>query len=392
MPPSPDDIQEEDANDEFSTADLGITQYKPGGAKPARNFEGWHRPRKQFVRRSQWIASLREIYNDRDPADRINYLGLPGTDLLDLRAFYEAICIPQNRELRFLGFHQGVNPGSPEAVSLDIALQEVKLRDLVHESSKVLHDDINKIGSRDSLAFQEARRTAPYDVINLDYTVGFARDAPMGLDSIYNALNRIIAMQQRLDPWLLLVTGLVGRDVFDSLAARKLHELYLEALQCDGFPEACSPYFDAANLHSLDIDSCSDNDYFYSMTIGFCIWVFGLAQAGSEKRVNLRAAFYYQVNPDGPHPDIVSIAIRFRSGVVAAPDPSGLALGDEIHLNQCGASVQFANRFANAVDVDQRVQGDTELRNELIAETVQLLVQSGYDEQDYRQWVAQFTS
>lgn len=391
MPPPTDDPDEGD-EEEFSVSDLGISEYKPVAQRPPRKFESWHRPRKQFVRKSQWVGCLEDIYDGRDPADRVNYLGLPGTDLLDLRVFYEAVCVPQHRMLRFLGFHQGINPGSPESVSLEISLQQVKFRELVHESSKVLHDDINKIGSGDSLAFQEARRTAPYDVINLDFTTGFARDMPKGLDSIYSALNRIMALQRRLDPWLLLITGQVGRDVFNPEAADALHELFLDALKCEGFPAACSSYFEATDLELLDIDTCSDGDYFYSMAIGFCIWIFRLAQAQGANGVNLRAAFYYQVNPDGPRPDIVSMAIRIRPRVVAPPDASGLAAGDEHHTSECAASLQFARRFTNAVDVDQRLIDNTDLRDELIDESAQLLLEVGYDEEEYRQWVSQFTS
>ncbi len=386
----PDGNPPEDGEDEFSAADLGITEYKRV-AERRREFAPWHRPRKQFVRKSQWVACLRDIYADRDPGDHINYLGLPGTDLLDLRIFHEEICVPQNRMLRFLGFHQGINPSSPEAVSLEVSLQEVKLRDLVHESSKVVHDDINKIGSGNSLAFQEARRTATYDVINFDFTVGFARDMPGGLDSMYNALNRIMAMQQRLEPWLLLITGLIGREVFNPAAAGKLHELFLGTLECEGFREACSSCFESSDLDSLDIDSCSDADYFYAMAIGFCVWVFLLAQGGGTRRVSLRAAFYYQHSPDGPRPDLLSMAIRFKPDIVATTDPSGLAVADRNRVSRCEASLQFAAKLCNAVNVDQRLE-DTTLKDQLIDESVRLLLQAGYDETEYRRWVAQFTS
>ena len=386
-----DNFQDGDEG-EFSISDLGIAAYKPVVEQPPRKFESWHRPRKQFVRKSQWAACLRDIYDGRDPADRVNYLGLPGTDLLDLRVFYEAICVPQQRMLRFLGFHDGINPGSPETISLNISLQQVKLRELVHEASKVVHGDINRIGSGDSIAFQEARRAAPYDVINLDFTTGFASDMPKGLDSMYNALNRIIAMQQRLDPWLLLITAQVGRDVFNEQAATKFQELFLRAVPCEGFPDACGSYFETTGLDSLDISSCSDRDYFYCMAIGFCIWIFDRAQAHGANRVNLRAAFYYQVNPSGSRPDIVSMAIRFKPHVVATRDPSGLAVGDEAHMSQCEASIQFAKKFANAVDVDQRLEDDSDLRNGLIDESAYLLLESGYNEEDYRQWVAGYSS
>jgi hypothetical protein len=393
MPPPPTDNPQEGGEDEFSIADLGRPKYEqPVVERPPRKPEPWHRPRKQFVRKSQWAACLQDIYNGRDPVDPVNYLGLPGTDLLDLRVFYEAVCLPQRRVLRFLGFHDGIGSGSSEAVSLDVSIQQVKLRELVHEGSKVLSDNINRIGSGRSLAFQEARRTAPYDVINLDFTVGYARDEPRGLDSMYNALNRIMAMQQLLTPWLLLITGLIGRDVFNPEAARVLHGLFLEALNCEGFPEACSSYFETVDLESLDINTCSDRDYFYAMAIGFCIWVFGLAQVNGAGRVNLRATFYYQVNPEGPCPDLVSMAIRFWPHVVANPDPSGLATGDRRRQGNCEASLQFARKFVNAVDVDQKLQDDNALREQLIDETAQLLVEAGYDEGDYRAFVAQFTS
>lgn len=215
----------------------------------------------------------------------------------------------------------------------------------------------------------------------------------VSLDSIYNALNRIIAMQQRLEPWLLLITGLIGRQVFDSTAADRLHELFLGTLECEGFREACSAYFESSDLDSLNIHSCSDSDYFFTMAIGFCVWVFRLAQqAGGARQVSLRSAFYYQHDPDGPRPDMLSIAIRFRPSVAAPTDPSGLAVADSNRVNRCEASLQFARRLDNAVNVDQRLQDNTALRNELVEETARLLLEAGYDETDYRQWIAQFTS
>ena len=383
------------ADDEpgFSAAQLiGRARYEPLAERPPRDLQPWHRPRKQFVRRSQWVACVRDLFNERDPADRLNYLGLPGTDLLDLRLLHESICVPQNRSLRFLGFHTGINPGSPEAVSLDVSLQQVKLRDLVHEASQVLHDDFRMIGSGDSRAFQEARRGAPYDVINLDLCSSFATEAPQSLDSLYNALNRVMAMQQRLQPWLLLITSRVSRDVLNGDAAKVLYELFKGALECPDFPMICGHYFDAEDLSSLDIESCTDHDFFLVMAMGFCVWIFRLAQRGQPLGVNVRAAFYYQVNAEVFWADMLSMAIRFTPNVVALPDPSGLAVEDESNVDECAAAVQFANRFGNAVDVDERLRGDGRLRLEMIEESARLLVEAGYDEAEYRRWVEQYQS
>jgi hypothetical protein len=200
-------------------------------------------------------------------------------------------------------------------------------------------------------------------------------------------------MQQRLEPWLLLMTGLIGREVFDSASAEKLYELFLSALDCEGVREACIAYFESTDLDSLEINSCSDSDYFYAMAIGFCVWVFRQAQAaGGARRVNLRAAFYYQHYPNGPRPDMLSMAIRFTPAVVAATDPSGLAAVARNRLDRCEASLQFARKLHRSVNVDERLENNATLRGELIEETAKLLLEAGYDETDYRQWVAQFAS
>ena len=398
-------IRDEDlpADDEGPTADddessvsaaelIGRATYEQITERPARVFQQWHRPRKQFVRRSQWVASVNDLFTGRDPTDRVNYLGLPGTDLLDLRLLHESICIPQNRPLRFLGFHTGISPGGPESINLDISLQQLRLRDLVHEASQVLHDDFRKIGSGESRAFQEARRAAPYDVINLDLCSGIAADAPQSLDSYYNALSCVMALQQRLNPWVLLITTRISRDVINNDTAAVLHELFKTALSCEGFPEVCIQYFDADDLYTIDIGTCSEHDYFMIIAIGFCIWIFKLAQETRPQNVSVKAAFYYRVYPELSWADMLALAIRFTPYVVAPTDPSGLAVAGEAGVRDCDAAIQFANRFAKVLDVDERIRGDAKLRLELIDETARLLVEVGYEEIKYREWVEQYES
>ena len=83
---------------------FGDAEYLPSQAV-AKAYKPWHRPRKQFVRREQWSALLRRLYDEREPGDAVRYLGLPGTDLIDLRYLYEEVCRANERPLRFLGFN-----------------------------------------------------------------------------------------------------------------------------------------------------------------------------------------------------------------------------------------------------------------------------------------------
>ena len=90
------------------------------------DFKPWHKPRKQFVRREQLSALLLRLYEQRNPGDPLCYLGLPGTDLIDLRYLHEQLCRATDRPLRFLGFNTQAQRGNPAHVQLTVSLDEVR--------------------------------------------------------------------------------------------------------------------------------------------------------------------------------------------------------------------------------------------------------------------------
>ena len=105
------------ADEDDLVADIfGEIEYRPTPAAP-KTFKPWHKPRKQYVRRKQLLALLRRLYQQRQPDEPLRYLGLPGTDLIDLRYLHEKLCRAQGRTLRFLGFSTEAQPGSPRLTS-----------------------------------------------------------------------------------------------------------------------------------------------------------------------------------------------------------------------------------------------------------------------------------
>ena len=72
-----------------------ITAYE-APSRATKPFLPWHRPRKHFVRREQWQQQI-EILADAGQLEHqtIRYLGLPGTDLLDIRHFHRTLCEPK---------------------------------------------------------------------------------------------------------------------------------------------------------------------------------------------------------------------------------------------------------------------------------------------------------
>ena len=162
----------------------------------SRSFKPWHKPRKQFVRREQMSALLLNLYEKREPGDSLSYLGLPGTDLIDLRFLHEQLCRETNRPLRFLGFSTEAQPGSPAHDQLNISLDEVRRLSNVDPQSNVIHDDFRRIGNPNSIAWSRTRQLGPFDVVNIDLCDGLASDSPQSDETVYKALAQLITIQR----------------------------------------------------------------------------------------------------------------------------------------------------------------------------------------------------
>lgn len=371
---------------------LGDAAYELPEAPGPRPFEGWHRPRKQFIRKSNWTASIKDILQHRAQEEELRYLGLPGSDLLDLRYIQEEVCAPQNRPLRFLGFNTGAVAGSVEGVNLDISLHEVKLLPLVNPQSDVLPDDIRTMAQSNTRAAQETDRFGPFDVINLDLCGSIARDEPATIGSMYDAVGRLIGLQmRRTEPWLFCITTTLDRPTLNGDAAARLHAEFEQMLaDCPELVPVCEALFDAAPS-SLDLATCTESDYFFCMAIGLCWWLFRLAQALPNK-LNVRSASAYRIQEEAQFPQMLSLVLRFKPAIVAPADPAGLANPVGNPVDACATANQVADRLGKMVDVDAALTDTPDLREQLIEETLQLLLQCRYTEEAYREWVAGYAS
>ena len=146
--------------DDLTTGIFGDSEYAQPRTAP-KEFKPWHKPRKQFVRREQLSALLQGLYEKRKPGDPLCYLGLPGTDLIDLRYLHKQLCYASGRPLRFLGFNTEAQRGNPAHVQLNVSLDEVRQLANVDPQSAVMHDDFRRIGNSNSVAWHRTRQFAP---------------------------------------------------------------------------------------------------------------------------------------------------------------------------------------------------------------------------------------
>ena len=379
-------------NDQFQYQDdinaeiFGDTEYAPPQTSP-KEFKPWHKPRKQFVRRKQWSALLRGIYEDRGPNDPLRYLGLPGTDLIDLRYLHEQICSGNGRPLRFLGFNTEARPNSPAQVELNISLDEVSRLGNVDAQSTVLTDDFRLVGINNSIAWRRTRRLGPFDVVNIDLCDGLASDSPKNDGSIYDALAQLMALQARnSNPWLLLITTRIGRGMFDSSAERRLIEHFRDNVtNCEGFAVACEKVL-KSDVASIDPATCSQKDLLIVMIAAIGKWLSALVQAHGRSRVALASTQGYRVDPDADDEDLVSLALRFEPIIAASAD--ALSPTAPAPVDECAIAKAIVRRSANRLDVDTILEQDQDLLEELIDETIRLLAQARYEVTDYREWLA----
>ena len=371
--------------DDLTTGIFGDIEYAQPRTAP-KEFKPWHKPRKQFVRREQWSALLRRLYKNRGPGDALRYLGLPGTDLIDLRYLHEQFCRDNNRSLCFLGFNTEAQSGSPAHVELNVSLDEVRRLPNVDKQSAVLPDDFRLIANEDSIAWSRTVQLGPFDIVNIDLCDGLGSDVPQNDGSIYNAIARLMAFQARnSNPWLLLITTRIGRGMFNADAEQRLISHFRENIvNCAGFAEACEQLLES-DVESIDPATCSQSDLLNLMIVAIGKWLSKLVQTIIPTRVELASTQGYRVDPDASKEDLVSLALRFEPVIVAAAD--ALSPTPPAPVDECAIAKAILRRSNHRLDVDNILAQQPNLRDELIGETERLLTDARYDAEAYRQWL-----
>ena len=330
---------------------------------------------------------LLSLYQERQPEDPLHYLGLPGTDLLDLRYLHEQLCHAAGRTLRFLGFVSEAHPKNPASADLHISLEEVRRLANVDPHSDVIADDFRSIGNQRSMAWTQTKALGPFDIVNLDLCDGLASDPPKRDDSIYDALAQLIAIQARnLNPWLLLVTTRIGHGKFDAQAEEAIFEHFSNNVEkCEGFAEACEEClnFDA---RSIDPATCSENALLDLMIVAIGKWLAVLMQSQGPSRVELVSTYGYRINPAADQEDLVSFALRFEPVIAAPPNPLSPTAPNPV--DECATAMAILKRSTCRQNVDTILEQNQQTRERSINETKRLLKQARYEVADYCAWLA----
>jgi hypothetical protein len=388
--------------EEFSEGDiLGRILPRPPQREAAapRTFKAWHKPRKQWIRRYQWLNEVISVLNDAHfPTDAriFRYLSMPGEELLDIHVLREA-CDNVGVQLRFTGLNP-VKPGSADDLRLNVAESEVRGLQHIHPGSKILRERFEAIADPLSLASKEVRDSGPFHAINIDLCGHIALKSQVSSSpTIIDALAKIVENQllQPIGSWLLFITTRVAPDSVDIRN--------LEALICavsDNIGKSKAFEVQAAALLNaegarlrevLAAPKTLEPECFTKLfCLGFGKWLLAyISNALPTRHLRMLQSCFYSVYTG--HPDMLSLAFRCDP-VIALPTDryeliksQGLQGHSEVELG-----LALTEATASLFDLDERLTQDTQLLESVTIETEQLLKLVHYPvegEEGYRAWL-----
>lgn len=382
-----------DEGERLADGIVEITEYAAALPTSKSAFLPWHRPRKQFVRDRQWLRQISGMLDDVPAGDgMLKYLGLPGTDLLDLRFFHSTVCADRGLGLRFLGFNSELQGAGDGQTDLNISIDEVRQLSGVDPRSVVIGDDFAGISRENSIGWKKAHDLGPFDVVNLDLCDGFAKEPPGTVSgTMYDAIARLMALQARTKtPWLFLLTTRAGDQHVHSEILDRLLALYVANLgSCPAFLSESQAGVGVLDTNSLTTAIATPDGFLTVFLCAMCKWLATVALGQiPPTAVELKSVIGYRVEQSPGVPDLVSVAIRFTPTFGHVPDRAGLATHQAHPIDECTTALQALRRVLKLVDVDEVLTQHPDLLGEMSEDMCALLGQARYDVDAYRTWIA----
>lgn len=392
-----------DRGDELDSG-LGYEDVSHAKVILKRDFLPWHKPRKQYIRSNQWnnvIGRLIDVLGLKSKARSLEYLSLPGPDLLDVRALYST-CAEKEVRIRFTGLNAIAIEDKASTMDQLISLDELRGLEFIDPSSGVHQDQLERLSNKSSIAYQNVIKQAPtYDVINIDLCGSFLESPPKDeQNNYYEALFELLRFQadNRSDDWLFFITTRTNQDMVHVETFKRFVKVLEDIFDVD---QAVYDKCNELNIFSADVlvdrkidiskvDSLSFNNL---VSAGIGKWVLSAltSQTPSFKSKMLKLFGYnVKLDPDSTC-DMISFGFWCTKMPTKAVDVFGLAAGgvnlnsedSEVAVSKCRVSV--IESVSKIVDVDQHLSNDEEFEAALNS-SVRLMKSARYDVVSYVAW------
>ena len=361
-----------------------------------KEFQPWHKPRKQYIRKSQWDKETKELIGMIDFRDNrpLKYLGLPGDDMFDIRALSK-ICLENNLLLKYLGFNSTSN--NTRSSELTISENEMINISNVHMDSKTIVDFIQRVANKESKAYASMINMGPFDIINLDLCTSVAQMAEAHntgdyrhFDAIYRILN--YQTKTRLQPWLLFLTTRGDKACVNQEDLEKLWTCLQTNLKTNNnFREKLETLMGCSlsDCQSLDDVELEVYKFVQLFSVGVGKWLLKTMMSAEPKcSVKMLDSYCYRVSHSKPN--LISSAFLFCPITRAPTNVSNLAeripVETTVFIDINELECSLVDTVANITDVDELLQQNTDVQIQMIAESKALLKQARYIINGFDEW------
>lgn len=356
-----------------------------------KKFMGWHKPRKQLVRRDQWLTEVSNLLPQlRLEGKVLRYLTLPGQDMFDIRLLAQ-FCNNNNLKLKPLGFDESRS----SLLEVNISSNEVS-SELEPGSIIVVPDNISVLKNRKSQGFKYIREHGPFDVVNLDLCGSISC---INHPDNHQVLNNLCEFQinNRTEPWLLFITtradySEVNKDHLPSYFQRlkenaQNSSLFSERLlNITGFN--IQSYIQDDQADSLSGEEISFEKLFAT---GFAKWLLKLMlESPNTWTLEILDSYWYRVEDNQTSdliPNMLSLAFKISPINVTLSDSSGLAISNPTpQIDEAGLALRILDKLDNIIDLDRMIDENGSLYNEIMQESCDLLKTARYSVEEYIDW------
>lgn len=364
-----------------------------------KEFQPWHKPRKQWCRYNQWYKGLTNVIDKTGPdnIESFNYIGLPGDDLLDLRLFAHG-CKAKKVPFKYLGFNSIGNNGS-RSTELSLSQSELSKTKSIHPASQIIREPLQQLADIHSSAYNEAKRFGGFHMINFDLCDSIANNSGLVQhNSYFEAIKNLLILQLQYmrGPWLLFITtrackNSVNEEIMQKLllaikSNNDLHTSFKEELEntlCISKDEIDDAISDFKNI---------DEDFFLTFfTLGLSKWILLLNKDHLKSwTINMTTTCKYMTGfHDNTTPDMVSLGFYFDYKAPVLEDNTGLTINsitveDDIELD---LAINMINEVFNIFDLDDKLKNDTTEMTLCIENSAALLENARYNKDDYLEWI-----
>jgi hypothetical protein len=399
--PEPENLAEEVVPDLLPLPTV-IREFKPAP---------WYRPRKQYLRKHQWIhETVEQIFKKRTAGSDgvLRVLGLPSSDYLDLLSMQD-VCEKYSAKVLYLGFNSSYSQpseGGPVDLYQELQAQRmIETSSFVHPSSRLVPGLFEHISIDGSMSRNALRPFGEFDVVNLDLCGCIVDDDEEKATEALDAIVELIRWQstRRLTPWLFFVTTFASPDEINRPACMPLVEAIRDnADECSDFRKELETaagtdaqgildlFAEEVNEAGDDEDEEEDEAEDDALDVKRFIRIFALA-VGKWLAARLKvptppalAAMlpgYCFRHKDHADPHLLSLGFLItpkphpgEKGAASKPGPPP-DLGPQYRSH----ARKMITKSFGITDLDQFLDQDKAKRREAADETEHLLVSCGFD-------------